>query len=142
MDSLVEVLQPLLHALPILLPRHTVHSRRSLPLQRVIAVPEQVGRHMVQQRGELLLLIPAGCFPHTSESLGHAFPALCPERAFLFSVPLGRAASLRDLRQGSLPVVRLLRRYYLLVRLPADVHAGLMAYRLLQPVRPTAVGRR
>src|SRR5665811_1435321 len=59
---------------------------------------------MVQQGGELLLLVPAGCSPHTSESLGHAFPARCPARVGLFGVPLGRTASLHTLRRGLLPV--------------------------------------
>src|SRR5579863_5507031 len=126
----------------MLLPRHSVHSRRSRPLQRVVAVPEQSGRHMMQQRSELLLLVPASCFPHTSESLGHAFPTLCPARVFLFGVPLGRTASLRALRRGLLLFVRTLRGYYLFVRLPAGVHAGLIARRLLQPVRRVAAGRR
>src|SRR6266568_7523080 len=117
MDSVVEVLQPLLHSLPILRPCHSVYSRRSLPLQRVVAVPEQSDRHMMQQGGELLLLVPAGCFPHTSKPLGHALPTLCPVRVGLFGVPLGRTASLHALRRGLLPIVRALRRYYPFVRL-------------------------
>src|SRR5260370_23952486 len=141
MDSVVEVVQPPLRSLLILLPRHPVHSRRSRSLQGVVAVPQQIDGHMVQQRGEPLLLIPAGCFPHTSESLGHAFPTLCPERVSLISVPLDRTASLHALRRGLLPLVRALRRYYLSVRLPAGVRAGRIAHRLLQPVRHTAAGR-
>src|SRR2546423_184762 len=140
MDSVVEVLHMLLQSLSILLPRHSVHSRRSLSLQRVIAVPEQADRHVMQQGGELLLLVPAGCFPHTSKPLGHAIPTLCPVRVGLFGVPLGRTASLHPLRRGSLPIVRVFRRYYPFVRLPTGVRAGLIARRLLQPVRPTAAG--
>src|ERR1041384_6305356 len=64
----------------------------------------------MQQCGELLLLIPAGCLPHTSESLGHVFPTLCPARVSLFSVPLGRTASLHALLRGSPLVVRAPRR--------------------------------
>jgi len=107
----IEHLQPHFQSLPILLLRHPVHSRRSRPHHRVAAVPEQAGRHMMQQRGELLLLILAGCFPHTSESLGHAFPTLCPARESLVGVSLGRTASLRGLRQGLLLCVQTLRRY-------------------------------
>src|SRR5579862_5113284 len=121
MDPVMQVRQSPFHALLILLPCHPVHSWCGLPLQRVVAVPEQSDRHMVQQCGELLLLIPAGCFPHTSEPLGHAFPTLCPERVSLFGVPLGRTASLHTLRQGLLPLVRMLRWYYQLVRLPTGV---------------------
>jgi len=96
---------------------------------------------MVQQGGELLLLVPAGCFSHASKSLRHALPARCPARVGLFGVPLGRTASLHTLRQGLLPVVRALRRYYPLVRLPTGVHAGRIARRLLQPVRRATAGR-
>src|SRR3954449_420162 len=96
----------------------------------------------MQQCGELLLLVLAGCFPHTSESLGHVFPTLGPARVSLFGVPLGRTASLHALRRGFLPFVRALRRYYLFVRLPTGVHAGRIACRLRQPVRHAAAGRR
>src|SRR5450755_2270436 len=109
MDPVMQIHQSPLHALLVLLPRLPVHSWRSLPLQRVVAVPEQADGHMVQQRGELLLPIPAGCFPHTFEPLGHAFPTLCPERVSLFGVPLGRTASLHALRRRWLFVVRALR---------------------------------
>src|SRR5438477_7467987 len=64
---------------------------------------------MMQQCRELLLLVPVCCFPHTSKSLGHALPSLCPVRVGLFGVPLGRTASLHDLRQELLPFVRSLR---------------------------------
>src|SRR6266581_6641624 len=96
---------------------------------------------MVQQCSELLLLVLAGRFPHTSESLGHVFPTLGPARVSFFGVSLGRTASLHALRRGSLPVVRTLRWYYLFVRLPTGVQAGRRAGRLLQPVRPTTAGR-
>src|SRR5438067_5635067 len=95
---------------------------------------------MMQQCRELLLLVPACCFPHTSKSLGHALPSLCPVRVGLFGVPLGRTASLHDLRRELLPFVRSLRWYYLFVRFPDGVHAGLIAFRFLQPVRLTAAG--
>src|SRR5260370_31780519 len=97
---------------------------------------------MMEQCGELLLLVLTGRFPHPSESLGHVFPTLGPARVSLFGVPLGRTASLRALRRGSLPVVRTLRWYYLFVRLPTGVHAGRRACRLLQPVRLVTAGHR
>ena len=98
-------------------------------------------QYVMPQRGELLLLVPAGSRPHTSQSLRHASPALCPERVGLFGVPLGRTASLHALRRGLPLVVRTLRWYYLLVRLPTGVRAGLIAHRLLPPIRRVAPGR-
>jgi hypothetical protein len=54
---------------------------------------------MVEQGGELHLLIIPGCFPHASQPLGHTFPALCRVRVRLTSVLLDQRPSLRTLRQ-------------------------------------------
>src|SRR5215831_10103195 len=43
---------------------------------------------MVEQGGELHLLMFPCCFPHACQSLGHALPALCRVRARLTSVSL------------------------------------------------------
>src|ERR1019366_510553 len=61
----------------ILLPRYAVYSGRSLTLKRVKAVAEYSDAQMVEQSGELFLLLLPCCFPHTVQSLGHALPALC-----------------------------------------------------------------
>ena len=47
---------------------------------------------------------------------------------------LGQRPSLHNLRWRSPAFVRLFRRYYSAVRLPAAVHVGLIAHRLLPPV--------
>src|SRR6266446_6754447 len=55
---------------PIRLSRpHPVHSWRSLTLQGVIAVPQQIDCQMVQQRSEPLLLPLLGHFPHALQTL-------------------------------------------------------------------------
>jgi hypothetical protein len=53
MDSPVQVAQSRLKALSIFFPPHSVHSRRSLFLQAVVTIPEQIDVHVVQQSGEL-----------------------------------------------------------------------------------------
>ena len=53
MDSVMQVAQLRLKALPIFFPPHSVHSRRSLFLQAVITIPEQIHVHVVQQSSEL-----------------------------------------------------------------------------------------
>ena len=53
----------------------------------------------------------------------------------LCDVLLGQRPSLHDLLQPSLAFVRSLRRYYAAARLPATVHVGLIAHRLLPPIR-------
>src|SRR6266498_4633339 len=55
---------------------------------------------------------------------------------------LGRPPSLHALRRRSPALVRALRRYYAVARLPAAVHGGLMAHRFLLPARqPFGRGR-
>src|SRR6266540_4090385 len=53
---------------------------------------------------------------------------------------LGRPPSLHALRRRSPALVRALRRYYAVARLPAAVHGGLMAHRFLLPARQLLAG--
>src|SRR5256885_11266819 len=55
---------------------------------------------MVEQSGELLLLVPAGCCPHPFESWYTLSPARCPVCAVLVRVPLSQTPSLHVLRRG------------------------------------------
>src|SRR5262252_2896881 len=74
---IVKIGEPTLQPGSILLPRHTIYSRRGLPLQSVKAVPEQIQGHMVKQSVEPFLL-PYRCYlSHTIQPLGHASSALC-----------------------------------------------------------------
>jgi len=86
---------------------------------------------MVQQGRELHLLTPSCCFTYTLQPACLAFPTLRPARVRLFRLLLGQRPSLHNLLGPSLAFVRLLRRYYDAVRLPADAHLGLIAHRLL-----------
>src|SRR5260370_17049213 len=63
------------------------------------------------------------------------FPTLCSAQVRLVRVLLGLRPFLHSLRRRSPAFVRLLRRYYAAVRLPATVHVSLMAHRFLPPVR-------
>src|SRR6516162_5672172 len=118
----------------VLLPRHPIHSWSSLSLQGVKAVAEQTDSEMVEQSGEPFLLPFSCCLPHTAQSLGHSFPALCRARVGRNDVLLGPRPSLPNLRGGLLPFVRLVHRYYSAVRLLRRVHARLVAQRLRGPV--------
>ena len=98
------------------------------------AVTEQIDSEMVEQSGELFLL-PFSCsLPHTAQSLGHSFPALCRARVGRNDVLLGPHPSLPNLRQRLLPFVRLVHGYFGAVRLLRRVHARLVALRLRGPV--------
>jgi hypothetical protein len=141
MDSPVQLGQPGLQVFSIGLPRHPIHSGRRLSLQAVVTSPQQVDAYVVQQSRELQLLIPLGSLAHTRQPTWPAFPARCPAQVRLLRVLLGLRPSLHNLRWRWLAFVRLLRRYYAAVRLPAAVHGGLLAHRLLLPVHVCASPR-
>src|SRR3984893_5435731 len=88
---------------------------------------------MVEQSGEPLLL-PLSCsLPHTVQSLGHAFPALCRAHVWWNDVLLSLRPSLPHLR-GRLPfLVRRVHRYYGTVRLLRHVHVRRSVYGLRGP---------
>src|SRR5207249_10967145 len=118
MDAAMQVRQFLLQVRAVLLPGHAVDSGRRLALQRVVAVPQQLDRNVVEQRREPRPLIPPCCFTHTAQVVQLAGPALGPGRGRLPDVLLGRSPSLHALRRCLLTLVRALRRYYSTVRPP------------------------
>src|SRR5580698_2911793 len=93
---------------------------------------------MVEQGREPHLPVLLRYFPHTSQSVCPALPALRPVQVRLFRVLLGQRPFLHNLRPRFPALVRLLRRYYAAVRLPAAVHGGLIAHRFLLPTRRLA----
>jgi hypothetical protein len=98
-DPSVQIYEPWLEVYLVVLPRHAIHPRSGLALERVERLSECVDRDMVQERGELLSLpLPCG-LPYAVQRLGHTFPALCPECALLLRVPLGPRPSLHRLRR-------------------------------------------
>jgi hypothetical protein len=134
----VEVDQPLLQSPSVLLPRHSIHSGRSLLLQLVVAVPQQRNRDVVQQGGEPYLLILACYLSYTVQSTKRGEPALRPGRGGLADVLPGRSPSLQSLPRRLPRGVRSLRRYCATVRLPCNVHVRLLAHGLLRPARPSS----
>src|ERR1039457_759835 len=56
MYPVVQIGEPILQTDFILFPRDPIHSWRSLPLQGVKAVPQQIDRHVVKQSGKPFLL--------------------------------------------------------------------------------------
>ena len=88
---------------------------------------------VVEQGSEPFLLPFPCCFSHTVQSLGHAFPALCREHAWLSDVLLHLRPSLPNLRRSLPSFVRLVHRYYGAVRLLQHVHVRRSAYGLRGP---------
>jgi hypothetical protein len=116
----MQIREPGLQFCLVVIPRHAVHARGGLALQRVKRQPERVGIDVVEERGEPLLL-PLPCrLPYAVQRLGHTRPDQRPVCALLVRVPLGprplfkpgAGSSLRRLL-GRLPgFVRRLRCYY------------------------------
>ena len=127
--------KPVFEANFVLRPCDPIHTGSCPAPEREEAGPELIGRHVVEQGGEPSTPIQACCLSHASETGRRALPAPCPGRGGLTRVPLGRPPSLHPLRQrGFCPaLVRGFRRYYAAVRLPRDVHAGLLVCRLPRP---------
>src|SRR5271167_438303 len=123
-DPAVQINEPTLQPGLVLLPRHAVHSRGGFPLQSVKAPPQQIDREVVEQGGELHLLVFLRGFPHTRQPLGHACPARCRVRVRRWDVLLDQRPSLPILRRECSLVVRMSHRYYAAVRLLEDVHTG------------------
>src|SRR5229473_5697149 len=74
------------------------------------------------------------CLPHTEQSLGHAFPALCRAHVRLNDVLLSLCPSLPGLRRRLPFLVRLVHGYYGTVRLLLYVHVRRSVYGLRGPV--------
>ena len=94
---------------------------------------------MVEERGELRLLVYPCCFSHTVKRTRRACPALRPERVLLSHVPLRQAPSLHRFRHRLRSIVRRLRRYCRPVQLPRPCIIG--SRRLAFPMRPTRPSR-
>src|SRR5204863_9222392 len=111
MNSAMKIDPSILQSVFILLPSNPVHSRCGFPLEGVKAFPQPINGQMVEQGGELHLLIFPCCFPHARQPLGHALPALRRVRVRLTSVLLDQRPSLLTLRRRSSAIVRMTHRY-------------------------------
>jgi hypothetical protein len=94
------------------------------------ALGQQIGCHMVHERGEPHIPALAGYFTYAVQPHRRACPALCPGRGKLISVPLGCSPSLPILRwrrYGRVIIVRTVPRYYAGIRLLASYYLGIVA---------------
>jgi len=114
MDPGVQISETVLEISSIGPPRDAIDTRGGIAPEREERFPEQIDAHVVEERGEPLLLPQLSCFPYTAERLGHPIPALCPVRALLAVLLLvpalgstGSAAPVWTRR-----IVRRLRSYY------------------------------
>ena len=64
-NAVLEILEPRLEICAVFPSPHPVHSRRRLPLQRLVGIPQQVDIDVMEERRELLLLSLLGRLPYT-----------------------------------------------------------------------------
>src|ERR1700675_1438316 len=84
----------------VVLPCQSVNTRCSLLLQIKEGPPQDVDADVMQERCQLLLLVPGYGSAYAGLRLCHGFPTLCPDRALQFRIPLGPIVSLHRLRGG------------------------------------------
>ena len=87
--AVLQVKQPLGQFVPVLAPRHPVHARGRIPLQREIRCLQRLRRDVVQQRGQLLPRILLRKLPYPLRPGCHRSPTLCPDRARALRIPNG-----------------------------------------------------
>jgi hypothetical protein len=110
---------------PVLRPGHAIDSGACFPLELLEARVESLRCDMMQQGSKPYLLIPSCYLPYAFETIDTRIRRCVRGAADYEDVPLDRSPSLHSLRRRRLAsLVRLLRRYYEIVRLPNDVHAG------------------
>src|SRR5665213_832111 len=63
-DSCVQILKVALQVPPVLLPRHAVHPRCSLGLQRPVGRPQAIDIDVMQERGEPRFPVLLCCLAH------------------------------------------------------------------------------
>jgi hypothetical protein len=86
-------------------------------LQREVALLQKIHGDVMQQCGEPHILSLLRRSAHSHQAVPRGCPALSPDRGRLIAVPLRRSPSLHRLRQGRIPFVQRLHRYYGFVRL-------------------------
>jgi hypothetical protein len=112
MDPGVQIPKVRFEIQPVVRPRHTINPRSGLRPKRQVRRPETINVDMMQERGELRILVLLRRSAHTIQVTGHAHPGSESGTCFAGRVPLGRSSSLHHLRRPALGVVRQLRRYY------------------------------
>src|SRR5262249_47641983 len=119
----MQIRQLLFEIFSVGLPRHAVDAWRRVSLKCAVTLLQEVDGDVMQQCGEPHTLALSRRSAHAGKPDRRGIPAQCPGRGGLAAVPLGRGPFLHRLRGGRVLVVRLLHRYYSLVRLLIRVHA-------------------
>jgi len=91
LQSMGEALEILLKGLAVMPPRLTVYTSRRMPLQLEVGKPQSVDPvDVMQQSGELHILVQCCRLSYQRQLTGRVHPALSPERVLLAQVPLGQ----------------------------------------------------
>jgi hypothetical protein len=95
---------------PVFVPRHAVDPRRGLRTQCPVGRPEAIDIDVMQQRGELRVLVLYCATAHAIQRTWRASPGSVSGARFAGRVSLGQAPSLHRLRTRFPGLVRRLRR--------------------------------
>ena len=126
--------------LPVIRPRHAVHPRCGLRLQRPVGRPQAINIDMMQERGESCILVLPCDSAHAIQRTWRVLSGSESGTRFAVHVLLAQAAFLPRLRRRQASIVRRFRRYYGPVRLPTPVHLRRTASAF--PERPAPPSRR
>ena len=127
LQARAQVLEVRFQGFPVARPRLPIDARRRVVLQRTVRLAQSIDVvDVVPQGRESPLLILLGRVAYPVQRVLQVHLALSPEPGLLSRIPLGQAPSLQTLRRprASAALVRVLPRYYGLVRLPVLVHRG------------------
>src|SRR5258708_13917505 len=94
MDARVQISEVSVKVCRVVLPCHAVDTWSGALLQFEEHSPQDVDRDVVQERCELLLLVPGDSSTYAFLRLCHGFPALPSDRALQFRISLAPAPSL------------------------------------------------
>lgn len=93
LQSMGEVLKIRLKSLAVVPPCLPVHTRRSLPLQLEVGIPQSVDPvDLMHQSGELHILVRLCCLSYLRQLTWHVYPSLSPDRVLLAQIPSGQTS--------------------------------------------------
>ena len=92
MNPRVQIPKVLLQIQPVLLPRHAIHPRRGLGLDRPVRRPQAIDVNVVQERREPRFLVRCRHSAHTTKLTGRALPGTESGARFAGRVSLGWSA--------------------------------------------------
>src|SRR5262245_31054700 len=87
MDPTMQVLELAPEICLVVLPRHSIHTRRGVAFKFEERLSEKIDADVVEERGEPLLLPFLRCFPYACQRLCHASPVPASGSGLSLTIP-------------------------------------------------------